>query len=272
MFYSNLFNIILDFSQDLGYYLNMFNTAAATPKSQATRAHILSTALHSFRERGLDAATMRDLASSADVSLGSAYYYFPSKEAIIQAYYDEVQAEHARRVSAGLSGQNLSFKERLAVTFHSKLEILQGDRKLLGALFRFTGEPLHPLSALGPGTLRNRQQSLAVFTSAIGDQRLPDDIRSLLPTALWALHMGILLYFVYDDSPQQERTHRLVDGAITLLTRLLSLAKLPFLKPIRGSVLQLLLDAGLVPAGQATTVPGVQSASTISPQEEEESQ
>jgi AcrR family transcriptional regulator len=225
----------------------MFNSTLATPKSLATRAHILATALQVFRERGLDAATMRDLAAAADVSLGSAYYYFPSKEAIIQAYYDDVQTEHARRVSVALSGGELSFKERLAVAFHTKLEILRGDRKLLGALFRYTGEPEHPLSALGTGTLQNRQQSIAVFTSAIGAERLPEDIRAILPTALWALHLGILLYFIYDDSPQQERTHRLVDGVPTLLTRFLALAKLPILKPIRGSAIEVLRDAGLVP-------------------------
>src|SRR5579862_7556085 len=225
----------------------MFNSATYSAKAQLTRAHLLATALRVFRERGLEAATMRDLASAADVSLGSAYYYFPSKEAIIQAYYDDVQAEHARRVSGALSGGEFSFKERLAVAFHSKLEILQGDRKLLGALFRYTGEPEHPLSALGTGTLQNRQQSISVFTSAIGTERLPEDIRAILPTALWALHLGILLYFIYDDSPQQERTHRLVDGVLTLLTRFLALAKLPILKPIRGSAIEILRDAGLVP-------------------------
>src|SRR5215471_11839260 len=144
----------------------MFNSTLATPKSLATRANILATALQVFRERGLDAATMRGLAAAADVSLGSAYYYFPSKEAIIQAYYDDVQAEHTRRVSSALSGSDLSFKERLAVAFHSKLEILQGDRKLLGALFRYTGEPWHPLSILGPATHINREQSIAVFRLA----------------------------------------------------------------------------------------------------------
>jgi AcrR family transcriptional regulator len=225
----------------------MFKQITPKPKSLETRNHILSTALCIFRERGFEAATMRDLAAAADTSLGSAYYYFPSKEAIIQAYYDDVQAEHTARVAAALSDSSLDLKERLRIAFHSKLEILQGDRRLLGALFRYTGEPGHPLSVLGSGTLQNRQQSIAVFTSAIGNERLPDDIRVLLPTALWALHMGILLYFIYDDSPAQERTHRLVDGTLTLLTRLLSLAKLPLLKPVRGSVLTLLREAGLIP-------------------------
>jgi AcrR family transcriptional regulator len=225
----------------------MFNTAIPSPKARLTRSHILSTALRVFRERGLEASTMRELASAAGASLGSAYYYFPSKEAIIQAYYDDVQAEHARRVAAALVGTRLHLKDRLGAAFHSKLDILQGDRKLLSALFRYTGEPQHPLSALGDGTRKNRQQSMSIFLTAIGDERLPGDIRAILPSALWALHMGIILYFIYDDSPEQQRTRRLVDGVLTLLVRLLALVRLSVLRPVRGSLLALLRDSGLLP-------------------------
>src|SRR5580704_9938459 len=242
-----MFTIILDMAHGHHYNLNMFNTTIPTPKAQLTRSHILSTALRVFRERGLEAATMRELAAAAGASLGSAYYYFPSKEAIIQAYYDDVQDEHARRVAAALAETRLNLKDRLGAAFHSKLDILQGDRKLLGALFRYTGEPQHPLSALGDGTRKNRQQSMSVFLAAIADERLPDDIRAILPSALWALHMGILLYFIYDDSPEQQRTRRLVDGVLALLVRLLALVKLSVLKPVRGSILALLQDSGLLP-------------------------
>jgi AcrR family transcriptional regulator len=256
----NVFKIVLDFLSGLLYDLNMFNTSAATAKAQLTRAHLLATALRVFRERGLEAATMRELASAAGTSLGSAYYYFPSKEAIIQAYYDDVQAEHARRVAAALAENQLDLRDRLRAAFHSKLDIVQGDRKLLGALFRYTGEPQHPLSALSDGTRKNRQQSMSVFLAAIADERLPDDIRAILPSALWALHMGILLYFIYDDSPEQQRTRRLVDGVLALLVRLLALVKLSVLKPVGGSILAVLRDAGLLPEQDSPQVLSIQES------------
>jgi AcrR family transcriptional regulator len=242
------------------YYSNMFNSTATSPKAQLTRSHILSTALRVFRERGLESATMRELAAAAGASLGSAYYYFPSKEAIIQAYYDDVQAEHARRLAAALAEKRLDLQDRLRAAFHSKFDILQGDRKLLSALFRFTGEPHHPLSALSDGTRKNRQESMSVFLAALGDERLPGDIRAILPPALWALHMGILLYFIYDDSPGQQRTRRLVDGVLTLIVRVLALAKLSVLKPVRGSILALLRDAGLLPEPDSPQIPSVQES------------
>jgi len=243
----NMFKIELDFSGRRLYYLNMFRKVALTPKAESTRTHLLETALAKFRERGVESTTMRELAASAGMSLGAAYYYFPSKEAIIQAYYGDVQAEHARRLAAALANHRLGLQERLRAAFHSKLDILQGDRKLMGALFRYSGDPGHPLSVFGEGTDQTRRLSVSIFQTALGDERLPEDIRAILPTALWSLHLAILLYFIYDNSPEQQRTRRLVDGVITLLVRVLALAKLRILKPVRGSLIALLREAALLP-------------------------
>src|SRR5579863_10184416 len=93
-----MFNLFLDKRAAPSHYLNMFREEIARGNSSQTRASILSHAIRRFREKGFDAVTMRDVADAADVAIGAAYYYFPSKEAIVQAYYDDVQAEHARRV------------------------------------------------------------------------------------------------------------------------------------------------------------------------------
>jgi AcrR family transcriptional regulator len=231
---------------------------------EATRAQILATALEVFRRRGLDGATMREIAKKAGVALGAAYYYFPSKEAIVQAYYDQVQGSHLARVAAELAVERHDLLARLRIAFRAKLDVLQGDRKLLGTLFRYTGEPEHPLSVLGAGTRVNREQSIAVFRLAVGDERLPDDVRAMLPAALWALHMGMLLYFIYDESRNQERTRKLADGVLQLLVRALALVNFPLLAPVRGSLFALLRDAGLFPEPLATDGP----ATTFSTDEE----
>ena len=40
---------------------------------------------------------IRDIADAAGLSLGAAYYYFKSKEALVGAYYEFVQQEHQAR-------------------------------------------------------------------------------------------------------------------------------------------------------------------------------
>ncbi len=223
----------------------MFNVLTTRKHSAQTRSQILNAALGLFRERGLEAATMREVAKKAGVALGAAYYYFPSKDAIVQEYYDAVGDEHSARVQAAFQSGDLDLEGRLRAVFHLKLEILRGDRRLLGALFRYTGEPEHPLSAFGPATLTNRHKSIDVFRRGLAGEKLPDDLAEALPPMLWALHMLMLLYFLYDDSPEQARTHRLIDSSISLFVRLLTLARLPLLKPFRGGLSALLRDAGL---------------------------
>ena len=59
----------------------------STKKAEATSARILDVALDLFRRGGFEQTTMRGIAAEAGVSLGSAYYYFESKEHLVMAFY-----------------------------------------------------------------------------------------------------------------------------------------------------------------------------------------
>jgi AcrR family transcriptional regulator len=228
----------------------MFKSAEVTVKGKESRDAILANALRLFRTKGFDDTKMREIAAEAGAALGAAYYYFPSKEAIIQAYYETVQSEHEHRVRFELAESHKNFRDRLALVFHSKLHILREDRKLLGTIFRYTGEPDHPLSVLSQATRDSRAQSIAVFALGLDDENLPKDIRDFLPTALWALHMGLLIFFIYDNSPEQQRTRKLTDGALDLAVGLLGIFKSPLLKPVRRKLLALLHEVNLLPQPQ----------------------
>jgi AcrR family transcriptional regulator len=225
-------------------------SARAVPqrqRSEETRLAILETALRLFRERGFAETTMRDVATDAGVSLGAAYYYFASKEAIVAGYYDHVQAAHeAACRTAFAAGQDL--RQRLRTALHSKVDIMAGDRRLVRALFRYGADPQHPLTWFGPATRATREASVAVFAAAIGDERLPADLREAAPTLLWALHMGVLLYFLFDESPDHRRTRRLIDATVDVAVDLRRIVTSPLLRPMRRRVLGILGDAGLLPA------------------------
>jgi AcrR family transcriptional regulator len=67
---------------------------ARTARAEQTRAAITEAALALFCERGYEAATMRAIAERAGVSTGNAYYYFGSKEELIQEFYLRNHARH----------------------------------------------------------------------------------------------------------------------------------------------------------------------------------
>src|SRR5262245_39571166 len=232
----------------------MFKEAAvrAMPQraaSEETRRQILDTALALFRERGLDDTSIRDIANRAGLSLGATYYYFKSKEAIVGAYYDYVQREHQARASVAFA-RGGSLRERLSAAFHSKIDILEDDRPLLRALFRYGGEPAHPLSWFGPATREQRELCAGVFAEAIAGERFPADVRNAAPTLLWTLHMGILLFFLYDNSPNQRRTRKLIDASVNFIVDVKRIAVSPFLRPMRRKVFGILRDAGLLPIAE----------------------
>jgi AcrR family transcriptional regulator len=224
----------------------MVKSDPTTDKGEQTRQHIFRTALELFRDQGFDATTMQEIALRSGVAKGATYYYFPGKEAIIQAYYETIQAEQEQICSQAFAG-SASLKARLSIAMHSKFDLAKEDRKLLGVVFRYTGEPGHPLSCLGDGTAEIRRRATQVFRDAIAKEKMPKDLQLLLPVALWALQMGLLVMFLYDLSVEQRRTRRLATGAIDLTLKLLGMAKLPVLKPVRTRILALLVEAELVP-------------------------
>ena len=214
---------------------------------EKTRALILEKALEMFREEGFEAVTIRGIAKSAKVATGAAYYYFPSKEAIVAAYYDHVQEMHEARVRELILGTT-DLRERLGIVTHSKLDILKNDRKFLGALFRYAGEPDHPLSVFGKGTKSQRAHSVSIFREALANIEASDEMLLLLPWALWMMHLGAILVFIYDQSAEQRRTHALVNGVLDLVTQFLKLTSAPvirtFLQPFQGRLLGILKEAG----------------------------
>ncbi len=224
----------------------------ATKKSvgEKTKALILERALEMFREAGFEAATIRDIAKSAKVATGATYYYFPSKEAIVAAYYNHVQATHEAKVRELILGTT-DLRERLGIVIHSKLDILKDDRKFLGALFRYAGEPDHPLSVFGKGTTSQRAHSVGIFREALADVEVSDELRQLLPWALWMMHLGAILFFIYDESAEQRRTRTLVNGVLDLVAQFLKLTSAPvirtFLQSFQGKMLGILKEAGWLP-------------------------
>ena len=79
------------------------------------------------------------------------------------------------------------------------------------------------------------------------------------------MHMGILLYFLYDESPEQRRTRRLVDGSISIFVAGLKIARLPGFRAVPRKVLTVLTDAGVVPSTEELAAAASDVASLTAP-------
>jgi len=207
-----------------------------------TKAKILEAALELFRERGYEAATMRAIAKRARVSLGNAYYYFGSKEHLIQAFYDRTHAEHIAAVGLELGGSK-DLRGRLLWVMRKKLETIQPYHQFASVLFRSASDPTSPLNPFSRESEPVRREATAVFARVVdGVHAISKDLREELPNLLWLYHMGIVLYWIHDESEGQWRTWKLMERSVDLIAKVVAVASMSGLGPVRRKILTLLRD------------------------------
>src|SRR5689334_7103330 len=104
-----------------------------TLQPEATATKILNSALELFRTHGFDSATMRDIAAHAGVATGAAYYYYPSKDAIVMAMYRQACDEMQPQIQSALQGIS-TLEGRLYELIRIKLAYFKPNRDVLRAL------------------------------------------------------------------------------------------------------------------------------------------
>jgi len=216
-----------------------------TARAEDTRRKIYEAAMEMFREKGFEETTMRDIAAKAGVALGGTYYYFSSKDAIVLAFYHEMQQASTSAVSDALA-EKQKLKDRIHAVLDERIKLLEPNRKFCAALFRHAPDGSDPLSPFSQETLLIRDAAIAQMKTAMdgGDVKIPPDLKPRLPHLLWLYQMALIMFWLYDRSLNQEKTQKLKDKSLGLLVNLLRVSSLPLMKPLRKTVLELVEAAG----------------------------
>jgi len=216
-------------------------TTKITPKAEETGLRILESALALFREEGFDATTMRGIAQKAHVATGAAYYYYPSKDAIVMDFYRRSCDEMQPKLEAAL--ENVAgLANRLRELIQVKLAHFAPNRSVLRALLRNGADPDYPLSPFSNETREIRDIDIAWFQRILVDcgMRIPRDLEPHLPGVLWFFQMGVIFFWVIDESADQARTARLLALASKSVASLIRVSGLPLMRPLRKTALELI--------------------------------
>jgi AcrR family transcriptional regulator len=210
-------------------------------KAELTRRRIMQAGLGLLQEKDFHQATMREIAKRAGVALGATYYYFKSKDDIVMEFYKEIQKESALECERSCR-EIPDFEGRVRAVLNAKFAQFQSSRKLLGTLFRSAGDPKHPLSPFSPETRPIREEAIGLFSRCLEGTsvKVAEDFRPYLPRLLWFYQMGLILFWIHDNSSSQNRTRFLMDKSLKLLMQLLNLSRFPFLGSLRRSVVSLI--------------------------------
>ena len=202
------------------------NQTNATPKATETKLKILDAALALFRTKGFDKTTMRDIAAKAGVATGATYYYYPSKDAIVTAFYRRTFDEMESKIQSVLKASGGGLEDRMRKLIRVKFEHFGPNRSVLRALLKYGADPTHPVSPFSAKSKIFRDKETDRFRKLLDDEgvRVPPELQGHVPEVLWVLHIGIMFFWIADDSPRQANTMRLLDQGMKTVTALLRLA------------------------------------------------
>lgn len=210
-------------------------------KSDLTKIKLYETAMELFEHEGFEKTTMRKIAKKAKLAPGAIYYYFESKESLIQEYYQQLHVEHEKVLKSFFETEK-SFEKRLHRTVKSKIEIALPHQDIARALYRVAAHPKNELSPFSSASKNLRLKSIQVFEDVItGSQdSFHKEISPLLPKFLWLYQMGIILFWIYDDSPKSKKTFDFIDKTVPLIVWLNEMIQSALAAPFRKKFIQVL--------------------------------
>ena len=202
-----------------------------TIQGHEARQRLYETAIDLIGRNGYESTTLRDVAQSAGVSVGLLYKYFPSKRAVVLAFYDELSGEYAVRAAEMKAGK---WRDRFVFALRTCLEVLGPYRKTLASLAPvLVADPEEGLFAARTAFSRKRVEQVFQDAVAKASDAPAPKLGEPLGRLLYLLHLSIILWWLLDKSPKQVATHALV----SLLERILPSFGMALLLPqVRGFV------------------------------------
>ncbi|MCP3875713.1 MAG: TetR/AcrR family transcriptional regulator [Desulfobacteraceae bacterium] len=182
------------------------------------RHKIIAAAVDLITSKGIKSATMRDIARQAGLGDATIYNYFPTKETIIYGYYEDRFDEITEQLKKIKDFNEYTFQEQLQTFFEAKLSLLLSDREFVEKTFKITFFALSQhYSRIRP--IKDKFMVIVedIFEAAIEVGEIPDQVfREITIQFFWEYYIGIVIYWLKDDSDQFKSTTILIDKSIDL--------------------------------------------------------
>ena len=185
-------------------------TAAVTPESPGrreelkaqNRAKLLAAARKVFAEKGVGAATARDIVRETDLATGTFYNYFDDKNDVFRALITD-HAEQARRIArAERRKPGRSVEERVQGAYRGYFELVLENREMFAVLRRNAGAiSVVANDEVFEPAIRELVEDLADWADAGEIPRVDLDY---LGTAMAAVAFQVAIHLVEREPPDVE--------------------------------------------------------------------
>jgi AcrR family transcriptional regulator len=164
------------------------NESRMERKKEKTKQQVIDAAMALFKERGVEASSMEEIAQKADIAKGTLYSYFPVKEAIISAYmkrsFEQKKDERIAKLAA-----LPDTRSRIRALFLELLQGVQANRELFEKYLIY-----HMQQMVSFHTEQEKKSGLNLLILSIVEQgRQQKELRDDLPVSV----LEELLEFVF---------------------------------------------------------------------------
>lgn len=182
------------------------------------RRNLIRAAVDLVIEKGGTAVTMREVARRAGVGDATIYNYFPSKEAVFFAYYEDHVQECMDRIKSMDSFHTFSLQEQLQTLFDVSLDLYLPDKEFITASFKriWLGGSRHwgrfkPIRSRFLAAI----QDIIAAAEEVGE--IPEQVfQELMGQFFLDAYIAVVLYWLSDSSDGFENTTFLIDRGLDL--------------------------------------------------------
>lgn len=187
-------------------------------RKEATRQRILDVSLELFRDKGFRQTTMRDVSKQVGIALGTIYNYFPTKENIPLFFFEQALERVQQRFPEERTAE-MAFEEEIFLLIALQLEEVEPYQDFLHLMVAQAASPSSRLNLLSLDVQRLKSRYLDFVTdlasAAQEREELPHlGFDSLVLNGFWAFQLGLLLFWLNDESPNKEDTFVLLDRSL----------------------------------------------------------
>lgn len=192
-----------------------------TSKSEQNqnRRAVIRAAVDLITEQGYDGTTMKQIARAASIGDATIYRYFPSKEQLMLAYFEQVIADVLQETATLPDLADYTLQERLHLLVDGVLEAMLGDREFVDITRSIVHKsPLLMMREGMPG-----QQVLKLHVAALlADAELkgeiaPCDFKDMIAGFFADYLFSVIVYWLKDDSEEFSNTTQLVELTLAVL-------------------------------------------------------
>jgi AcrR family transcriptional regulator len=192
-------------------------------QKELNRRAIIEAAADIIADKGFKTATMRQIAKAAGMGEATIYNYFPTKEAILYAYYQDHMGTCMEELKAISDFHTFTLQEQLQALFNTSLNLYLNHREFVSRTFQmvFMGGSRDWLRAK---TIRTTFLTMVndMLSAAAEAEEIPDQVfADLIGQFFMDAYIGAVYYWLADKSDGFTDTQVLIDRGLDLACALL---------------------------------------------------